>query len=206
MFLKLGPVSAVLVILSILLSDFFDTVGTLLGVGEQAGYVNKDGQFHRVDQPLLIDSLAAMVGGAFSSSSATTYIESAAGVSVGGRTGLVSVIVGLLFLLALPFSPIVGIVPKEATAPILIIVGYLMMTTLGDGINFADAEVGLPALLTMASMPLTYSITNGIGAGFVTYSFLRLARGRSVHPLMALMTAAFVLYFLQADLHAQFGI
>ncbi len=205
-FVKLGPISAVLVILSILLSDFFDTVGTLLGVGEKAGYVNKNGEFHRVDQPLLIDSLAAVAGGVFSSSSATTYIESAAGISVGGRTGLVSIVVGLLFLVALPFSPLVGIVPKEATAPALIIVGYLMMTTLGEGIDFTDVEVGLPALLTMAGMPLTYSITNGIGAGFVTYSFLRLARGKSVHPLMAVMTVAFVVYFLQAYLHTQFGI
>jgi AGZA family xanthine/uracil permease-like MFS transporter len=205
-FLKLGPISAVLVILSLLLSDFFDTVGTLLGVGEQAGYVSKDGEFHRVDQPLLIDSLAAAVGGIFSASSATTYIESAAGISVGGRTGLVGVVVGILFLLALPFSPLVGMVPKEATAPALIIVGYLMMTTLGEGIDFSDVEVGLPALLTMAGMPLTYSITNGIGVGFVTYSFLRLARGKSVNWIMGLMTAAFLVYFLQAFLHARFGL
>src|SRR5262249_10803265 len=205
-FAKLGVISAVLIILSIMLSDFFDTVGTLLGVGEQAGYVNKEGGFDRVGQPLLIDSLAAVAGGAFSSSSATTYIESAAGVSVGGRTGLVSVVVGVLFLIALPFSPLVGIVPKEATAPALILVGYLMMTTLGEGINFLDVEVGLPALLTMAAMPLTYSITNGIGAGFLSYTFLRLARGTAVNPLMAVLTVAFLLYFLQAFLHAQFGI
>ena len=199
-------VSAVLVILSIMLSDFFDTVGTLLGVGEQAGYVKREGEFDRVGRPLLIGSLAAVAGGAFSSSSATTYIESAAGVSVGGRTGLVSVVVGLLFLIALPFSPLVGIVPKEATAPALILVGYLMMTTLGEGMNFKDVEVGLPALLTMAAMPLTYSITNGIGVGFLSYTFLRLARGKSVNPLMAVMTVAFLMYFLQAFLHAQFGI
>ncbi len=205
-FAKIGVVSAVLTILSVMLSDFFDTVGTLIGVGEQAGYVDEKGRFERVDQPLLIDSLAAVAGGLFSSSSATTYIESAAGIGVGGRTGLVGVVVGLLFLVALPFSPIVGMVPKEATAPALIIVGYLMMTTLGSGIDFGKVEIGLPALLTMAAMPLTYSITNGIGAGFVTYAFLRLTRGKGLHPLLAVITVAFVIYFLQAFLHRQFGV
>jgi AGZA family xanthine/uracil permease-like MFS transporter len=206
LFVKLGVISAVLIILSIMLSDFFDTVGTLLGVGEQASYVDDRGKFDKVDQPLLVDSLAAVAGGLASSSSATTYIESAAGVGAGGRTGLVSVVVGVLFLVALPFSPIIGMVPKEATAPALILVGYLMMSTLGKGIDFSDVEVGLPAVLTMAAMPLTYSITNGIGVGFITYVFLRLARGRSVNPLMAVVTAAFVIYFLEAYLHAQFGI
>lgn len=205
-FVKLGLVSGILIVLSIMLSDFFDTVGTLLGVGEQAGYVNEKGEFHKVGQPLLIDSLAAAVGGAFSSSSATTYIESASGVGVGGRTGLVSVVTGLLFLLALPFSPLVGIVPAQATAPVMIIVGYLMMSAIGEGINFGEVEVGLPALLTMAMMPLTYSITNGIGAGFITYTFLRLTKGKSVHPLMLVMTALFVIYFLEAFLQVQFGI
>jgi AGZA family xanthine/uracil permease-like MFS transporter len=205
-FLKLGVLSAVLVILSIMLTDFFDAVGTLLGVGEQAGYVNEKGEFDRVDRPLLIDALSAVVGGAFSSSSATVYVESAAGVGVGGRTGLVGVVVGILFLLALPFSPLVGVVPAQATAPVLIVVGYLMMSAVGQGIDFGDVEVGLPALLTMALMPLSYSITNGIGAGFVTYTFLRLARGKSVNPLMLVMTLLFVIYFLQAFLHARFGI
>lgn len=205
-FTKIGVVSAVLVILSIMLTDFFDAVGTLLGVGEQAGYVSDTGEFHRVDQPLLVDALSAVVGGTFSASSATVYIESAAGVGVGGRTGLVGVVVGVLFLLALPFSPLVGVVPPQATAPVLIVVGYLMMSAIGQGIDFGDIEVGLPALLTMALMPLSYSITNGIGVGFVTYAFLRLARGKTVNPLMLVMTALFVIYFLQAFLHAQFGV
>src|SRR5262249_17443962 len=165
-----------------------------------------EGEFDRVGQPLLIDSLAAVAGGAFSSSSATTYIESAAGVSVGGRAGLVSAVVGGLFLIAPPFTPLLGVLPSAPAAPRLILVGYLMMTTLGEGINFLDVEVGLPALLTMAAMPLTYSITNGIGAGFLSYTFLRLARGKAVNPLMAVLTVAFLLYFLQAFLHAPFGI
>ncbi len=204
-FRKLAPVTAILVIVSLMLSDFFDTVGTLIAVGQEAGYIDAQGRFERVDRPLLADSLAAVIGGAFSASSVTTYIESAAGVGVGGRTGLVSVVVGLLFLLALPFSPIVGMVPKEATAPALIIVGYLMMQVMGEGIDWADVEVGLPALLTMAVMPLTYSITNGIGAGFIFYVFLRLVRGRPVHPLMAVFAAVFVIYFLDPVIRTHLG-
>ncbi len=203
---RLGLISAVLLIFSIMLSDFFDTMGTLIGVGERAGYVDERGNFDRVEQPLLIDSLGAVAGGVASCSSATTYIESAAGVSVGGRTGLTSLVTGLLFFVALPFSPIVGMVPKEATAPALIIVGYLMMTVLGQGIDFEKAETGLPALLTMAVMPLTYSITNGIGAGFILYTFIRLVKRQSVHPLMLGAALAFVVYFGETFLRAQFGL
>ncbi len=203
---RLGLISAVLLIFSIMLSDFFDTMGTLIGVGERAGYVDERGNFDRVEQPLLIDSLGAVAGGVASCSSATTYIESAAGISVGGRTGLTSLVTGLLFFVALPFSPIVGMVPKEATAPALIIVGYLMMTVLGQGIDFEKAETGLPALLTMAVMPLTYSITNGIGAGFILYTFIRLVKRQSVHPLMLGAALAFVVYFGETFLRAQFGL
>jgi adenine/guanine/hypoxanthine permease len=205
-FVKLGVLSAILVVFSLMLSDFFDTMGTLVGVGERAGYIDEKGTFDKVERPLLVDSLAAVAGGAASSSSATTYIESAAGIGVGGRTGLTAVVVGLLFLVALPFTPIIGMVPKEATAPALIIVGYLMMTTLGKGIDFTDVEIGLPALVTMAVMPLTYSITNGIGAGFLLYTFLRHSRGKKVHPLMDVVTIAFLIHFLEPFLKATFGI
>src|SRR5262249_23016245 len=156
---------AVLVIFSLMLSDFFDTMGTIIGVGEQAGFVNQRGELPGADRVLLVDSLAAAVGGAFSSSSVTTYIESAAGVSDGGRTGLVSVVVGVLFLVSILLAPFAGIVPAEATAPALIIVGYLMCQIIRD-IDFGNFEEGLPALLTMTLMPFTYSITNGIGFGF----------------------------------------
>src|SRR5665647_1118458 len=165
-FAKLGVTAAILWIFSLMLSDFFDTMGTLVGVGGQAGYLDDKGDLAQVNRPRLVDSLAAAAGGAVSASSATTYIESGAGVAQGGRTGWVAVIVGVLFLLAMFFSPIAAVVPASATAPALIIVGYLMMATLTKGeseaehdtsecqasINFANVAFGLPAILIMTIM------------------------------------------------------
>jgi len=149
-----------------------------------------------MNRVLLIDSLAAAAGGAASASSATTYIESAAGVAAGGRTGLTSVVVAVCFALALFVAPLAGVVPPEATAPALIVVGYLMCAIVRE-IPFANLEEGFPALLTMTLMPFSYSITNGIGAGFVSYVVIKLVRGRAgdVHPMLYLAAAAFVLYF-----------
>jgi AGZA family xanthine/uracil permease-like MFS transporter len=145
---------------------------------------------------LLVDSLAAAAGGAASASSNTTFIESAAGVSEGGRTGLTSVVVGVLFLLSLFISPLAGIIPQEATAPILVIVGYFMMTLVKD-IDWQDASIGIPALLTIGLMPFTFSITNGVGAGFLAYTAIAVLRGRArdVHWLMYLVCAVFAWYF-----------
>ncbi len=210
---KIGALAALLAVFSLMLSDFFDTMGTLIGVGTEAGYLNERGELPGVQRPLLIDSLAAVAGGVVSASSATTYIESAAGVSVGGRTGLVSVVTGLLFLLALPFVALVNAVPGAATAPALIVVGFLMVGVLSEretrtatgetvrrgGIDFGSLEEGLPVVLTMLLMPLTFSITNGIGAGFVSYVLIKLARGKGgeVHPVLYAVAAAFLLYFLR---------
>ena len=145
---------------------------------------------------LFVDSLAAAAGGAAGASSATTYIESAAGVSAGARTGLASLVTGAGFLLALFFAPLAGVVPAQATAPALIVVGYLMSRVVRD-IPFADFEEGFPALLTLTMMAFTYSITNGIGAGFVSYCFVKLVRGRGdeVAPMMYVAALAFVVYF-----------
>lgn len=175
--------------------------------GSEAGWLNKDGKLPRLNRVLLVDSLAAVFGGAASTSSATTYIESAAGVGEGGRTGLVSVVVGVLFLLAMFFSPIAGVVPAHATAPALIIVGFLMAAVARE-IPFNDFEEGLPALLTIAIMPFTYSITNGIGAGFIAYTFIKLVRGKGgqVHWMMHAASLAFVLYFALPWLQATFRI
>ena len=151
-----------------MLSDFFDTMGTVIGIGGEARWLDQEGRLPRMNRVLLVDSLAAALGGAASASSATTYIESAAGVAAGGRTGLTSVVVALCFALALFFAPLAGVVPPEATAPALIVVGYLMCALVRE-IPFADLEEGFPALLTMTLMPFSYSITNGIGAGFVSY-------------------------------------
>jgi AGZA family xanthine/uracil permease-like MFS transporter len=213
-FSKLGVISALVWVFALFLSDFFDTMGTLVGVGKQAGYLDKDGNLPEMKKPLLVDSLAAMAGGASSTSSATTYIESGAGVGAGGRTGWVAVIAGALFLPFIFIAPIIGMVPAQATAAALIIVGYLMISSLTEaeedaepgtkaggirlaGIDFHDLAIGLPAALVIIIMPLTYSITNGIGFGFIAYTLIRAARGewRKIHPLMWAVSAAFTLYF-----------
>jgi len=216
---KLGLLSAVLIVFAIMLADFFDTLGTLIGVGGQAGYLRANGELPDAQKPLLVDSLAAVAGGLSGTSSATTYIESAAGVGVGGRTGLTSVVTGVLFLLAMPFWPIVGAVPTQATAPALILVGFLMTGVLAQretiaadgsrtktgGIDFTNLAIGLPALATIVLMPLTYNITNGIGAGFLLYTLIRVVKGeaRAIHPALYVVSAAFLIYFLRLPL---FGI
>ncbi len=207
---ELGALTALLVVLSLMLADFFDTMGTLVGVGSQASYLDERGNLPDAKKPLLVDSLAAVAGGAASASSATTYIESAAGVSVGGRTGLVAVVTGALFLLSLPFVGLVTAIPGVATAPALIVVGFLMVGVLSEGsgtraessmhgVNFADIEEGFPVVLTMLLMPLTFNITNGIGAGFVSYVVIKLARGKAadVPAAMYIVAGAFLLYFLR---------
>ncbi|HVM69628.1 MAG TPA: NCS2 family permease [Gaiellaceae bacterium] len=220
-FTELAIISAIVWTFSLFLADFFDTMGTLVGVGKQAGYLNAEGELPEIRKPLLIDSLAAVAGGAASTSSATTYIESASGVSVGGRTGWVAVVAGLLFLPFMFFAPIIGMVPPEATAPALIIVGFLMIAALTEleetaeghtgrrlsGIDFSDLAIGLPAALTIMVMPFSFSITNGIGFGFVAYVLIRLAQGqaRRVHPFMWISAAAFLLYFLVPLLQDNFG-
>jgi AGZA family xanthine/uracil permease-like MFS transporter len=180
-----------------MLSDFFDTMGTVIGIAGEAKLLDKDGKLPGINRVLLVDSLGAAAGGAASASSNTTFIESAAGVSEGGRTGLTSVVVGLLFLLCLFISPIAGMIPPEATAPVLVIIGYFMMTIVKD-INWSDPGVGIPALLTMVMMPFTFSITNGVGAGFLSYTVIAVLRGRfrDVHWLMYVISIVFAWYFI----------
>ncbi|MGH7364002.1 MAG: NCS2 family permease [Candidatus Methylomirabilales bacterium] len=204
-FAKVGFLSAVMTIFAIMLADFFDTMGTVIGIGGEAGWLDARGKLPRLNRVLFIDSLGAVLGGAAASSSATTYIESAAGVSEGGKTGLTSVVTGLCFLLALFFTPVAGIVPTQATSAALIVVGFLMCAIVKD-IPFHDFEEGFPALMTIVFMPFTYSITNGIGAGFITYAFLKVARGKApeVHWMLFLAAAAFLLYFLLPLLKAGF--
>jgi adenine/guanine/hypoxanthine permease len=215
-FATLGVVSAAVWVFALFLSDFFDTMGTLVGVGKQAGYLTKEGELPGVKKPLLVDSLAAVAGGSASASSATTYIESGAGVAAGGRTGWTSVVTGALFFPFLFLAPLIGMVPPQATAPALIIVGWLLVSSLTEaegeadpnaddpktrklaGIDFTDLAIGLSAALVIMIMPFTWSITNGIGFGFITYTVVRVAqgRGRQVHPFMYVAAGAFTLYFL----------
>jgi AGZA family xanthine/uracil permease-like MFS transporter len=195
-FARVGALAALVMVFSIMLADFFDTMGTVIGIGGEAGWLTRDGKLPRLNRVLLVDSLAAAAGGAAGASSATTYIESAAGVAAGARTGLASVVTGACFLLALFFSPVAAVVPAQATAAALVVVGYLM-TRIVREIPFGDLEEGLPALLTIALMPLSYSITTGIGAGFLSYAFIKAVRGKAaqVRPMMWVATAAFALHF-----------
>ena len=196
-FSVLGTATAIAVVLSVMLSDFFDTMGTAIGLGGEMKMLDANGRLPGIKRVLLIDSLAAAAGGAASASSNTTYIESASGISEGGRTGLVAVVVGVLFLLAMFFSPIAGVIPPQATAPALVLVGYFMMMLVKD-ISWSDPGIGIPALLTIVLMPFTYSITNGVGAGFLSYVVIAVLRGRwrDVHPLLYVVAAIFAWYFV----------
>lgn len=191
--LSLGLITT---IFSIMIVDFFDTMGTVVAVGEEAGYITKDGKVPRLKNVLLVDSLAAVTGGLFGCSSVTTYIESASGVGEGGRTGLTSVITGLLFIFAIFFTPVIGIVPAYATAPALILVGFLMLTVV-KGINWDDISIAIPAFLTIAMIPFTYSISKGIGYGFISYVLIKVFTGKfkDVHPLMYFVAVAFIFDF-----------
>ena len=196
-FSMMGILGACLTIFSVMLSDFFDTMGTVVGIGAQAGFMDEKGHIPKLRSVLFIDSLGPIVGGATGASSVTSYIESAAGVSTGGRTGLTTIIVGILFLLFIFLNPLAAVIPSHATAPALIIVGFLMVGLIRN-IPFDDLEIALPAFITILLMPLTYSITNGIGAGFITFTLIKIFRGKfsEVHPLMYVVTVGFIIYFL----------
>jgi AGZA family xanthine/uracil permease-like MFS transporter len=193
----LGAGAAALTVFSLMLSDFFDTVGTVVAVGQEARYVDAEGNYPRPGTVLMIDSLAAVAGGAAGASSATTYVESAAGAAAGGRTGLSSVVTALLFGACLFISPLAGVVPPQATGAVLVLVGFFMMREVGS-LPWDDATEAIPAFLVLTVMPFTYSITNGIGAGFFSYVLLKAfaGRAREVQPLMWGAAVAFLLYFV----------
>jgi len=195
-FAEVGVVTALLIVFTLMLADFFDTMGTVVGVGGEAGLLDENRNLPGIDRVLLVDSVAAVAGGAASTSSNTTYIESAAGVGEGARTGLASVVTGALFLLAMLFTPLVTIIPFEAATPALVVVGFLMFAQIRT-IDLSDYAIAIPTFLTVVIMPFTYSITNGIGAGFVSYAIIRLAQGRirEVHPLLWIVAALFIVYF-----------
>ena len=197
-FTTLGVLAAVLTVFGFMLTDFFDTMGTATGIVEQAGLTDERGRVPGIGRLLLVDSIGAAAGGAAGVSSNTSYIESAAGVAEGGRTGLTAVVVGVLFLLAILVTPLAPLIPFAATGPVLVVVGYLMATLIKD-IDFGNVEEGLPALLTLIMMPLTFNITIGIGAGFVAWVLIKIAVGKltEIHPLMWIVAVAFVLYFAQ---------
>jgi AGZA family xanthine/uracil permease-like MFS transporter len=188
-----------------MIADFFDTVGTITAVGAEGDLLDENRNLPGSQPVLLVDSLAAAAGGAASVSSNTTYIESASGVADGARTGLASVVTGALFLVAMFFTPLVQVVPSEAAAPALVIVGALMISQIRT-LEWDDMSLVIPAFLTIALMPFTYSITNGIGAGVVSYVLLRAAvgRAREVHPLMWVISVMFLVYFALEPLQQLF--
>ncbi len=194
-FAQVGAITACLLVFSLMLADFFDTMGTMTAIGAEAGLNDAHGTPPGAQRILIVDSIAAAAGGAASVSSNTSYIESAAGVGEGARTGLASVVTGVCFLAATVLSPLVGVIPYEAATPALVLV-VLMMTQVRT-IDWDDVGVAIPAFLTIAVMPFTYSITAGIGAGFVSYVALAVVSGRvaRVHPLMWLVAGLFVVWF-----------
>ncbi len=196
MFARLGALSGLLVVFSLLLTDFFDTMGSIIGVSSQLGDVDAEGRVEGLRPMLLVDSVAAIAGGAVGASSVTTYVESAAGVAAGGRTGLTSVVTAALFALAMFFAPAASVIPPQATAPALLLVGFLMAGGL-RAIHWDRFGEGFPALATILVMPLTYSITNGIGCGFISYVGIQVCegRGRQIHPLLWCTALAFLLHF-----------
>ncbi|MER8223414.1 NCS2 family permease [Streptomyces sp. NPDC094143] len=191
-----GVVTVVLLVFTLILSDFFDTMGTVVGISAEAGLLDEEGKVPNLGRVLLIDGAAAVAGGAASASSATSYIESAAGVGEGARTGFSNLVTGGLFALALFLTPLLTIVPLQAAAPALVAVGFLMMTQVKH-IDWDRYDIAVPAFLTIAVMPFTYSITNGIGAGFLAYVVIKtvLGKAREVHWLLWATSALFLVYF-----------
>lgn len=206
-FERAGIVVAVLFVFTLMLADFFDTMGTMTAVATEGGLLQEDGTPPRTQRILLVDAIATMGGGAAAVSTNTSYIESAAGVGEGARTGLASVVTGACFLLATVFAPVVEIIPYEAATPALIVVGFLMMTQV-VGIPWQRYDIAIPAFLTITLMPFTYSISVGIGAGFVSYVLLQVVSGkaRSVHPLLWVVGALFVVYFMMEPIQQLAGI
>ncbi|MEV7793110.1 NCS2 family permease [Streptomyces sp. NPDC087512] len=204
---EIGVLTIVLLIFTLILSDFFDTMGTVVGVTAEAGLLDERGKVPGLGRVLFIDSAAAVAGGAASSSSATTYIESAAGVGEGARTGFANLVTGGLFAAALFFTPVLTIVPMQAASPALIAVGFLMMTQVRH-IDWDRYELAVPAFLTIVVMPFTYSISNGIGAGFISYVVIKacLGKGREVHWLLWGTAGLFLVYFAIDPLKQLLGI
>lgn len=195
--LSFGILPLVTTILSFTLVDMFDTIGTLVGTASNTGMLDEEGNLPGGDKAIIADAMATVVGAALGTSTVTTYVESATGIEQGGRTGLTSVVIGLLFLLAIILAPIAGIVPAAATAPALIVVGVLMMASVVN-IDWKNLEIAIPAFLTIALMPFAYSISDGIGFGFISYVLIKLVlrKWREVPLLMWILSGLFILKYI----------
>ncbi|MFD6095243.1 NCS2 family permease [Nocardiopsis flavescens] len=201
-----GLATVVMLLFTLMLADFFDTMGTMVGVAHQAGLTDENGNLPKTREVLAIDSFGTIFGGLTSSSIATVYAESAAGVAEGARTGIAPIVTGLMMVVATFFAPLVTIVPFEAATPVLIIVGFMMMVPVGK-IDFADPAVGLASFFAIVIMPFTYSIANGIGMAFIVFTFVRLVegKGRQVHPLMWVISLVFLVHFAEHPIYMLIG-
>ena len=206
-FSRIGVLAATVLVFTLVFTNFFDALGTLTGLSREAGLADSAGTFPRLPAALVVEGAGAVVGGATSASSNTVFIESGAGIGEGARTGLANLVTGALFLAAMFVAPLASIVPTEVAAAALVIVGAMMFSHLRH-IDISEFSVALPVVLTVAIMPLSYSIANGIGVGFVTWVVLRSAAGRAreVSPLLWVVAAGFLLYFAREGIQALAGV
>jgi AGZA family xanthine/uracil permease-like MFS transporter len=205
-FARIGGLAATMLVFTLVFTNFFDAMGTMTGLAKSAGLAHKDGTFPRLKSAFIVEGIGAVAGGATSGSSNTVYVDSAAGIGEGARTGLASVVTGVLFLGAMFLTPLTSVVPIEVAASALVVVGTLMSAQIRE-INFKKFSVGMPAFLTMITMPLTYSIANGIGVGFIVWVLVNSASGRAkkIHPLMWLVAAGFLVYFARGPISELLG-
>ncbi|MGP3535612.1 NCS2 family permease [Microbacterium sp. RD1] len=203
---KVGFIALVMIVFTLVFSNFFDAMGTMTGLAKEADLANAKGDFPRIKSALIVEGLGAVVGGATSSSSSTVFVESGSGIGEGARTGLANVVTGVMFLLAMFFTPLTSIVPGEVAAAALVLVGAMMLAQIKN-IDLTDFRVLLPVFLTATVMPLTYSIANGIGAGFISWVVVSALSGRAkqVHPLLWVVAAGFVIFFARGPIQALFG-
>lgn len=197
-----APIASLLAtMLTLVMVDMFDTIGTLIGAADKAGYLDENGDLPKIEKAMLADAIATSTGAVVGTSTVTTYVESASGISAGGRTGLTSMVTGLCFALSLFLSPIIGLVPSAATAPILIVVGVMMCGSLMD-IDWRDLETAIPCFLTIVCMPFFYSITDGLAFGFIAYFAVKLAvrKTKDIHTLMYVIVALFFIKYLLSAL------
>ncbi|MEU2853612.1 NCS2 family permease [Streptomyces syringium] len=207
-FHEVGLLTGCLFVFTVLLSGFFDAMGTIIGVGEEAGLTDDKGQLPNMGRILMVDGVAVAAGGVGSASANTCFVESTAGVGEGARTGLANLMTGGLFLLALVFTPLAKIVPSQAATPALLVVGFLIMAANVKEIDWSDFTIAIPAFLTIISMPFTYSITNGIGIGVLAFILLRVAdkRGREIPWLLNVVGLCFLVYFLLDPIEQALGV
>ncbi|MFN8071287.1 MAG: NCS2 family permease [Mycobacterium sp.] len=206
-FSRIGALAATVLVFTLVFANFFDALGTMTGLSRAAGVADANGTFPRLGPALIVEGAGAVVGGATSSSSNTVFIESSAGIEDGARTGLANLVTGALFLVAMFVAPLASIVPSEVAAAALVIVGSMMVSHLRH-IDISDFSIALPVVLTIAVMPLSYSIANGIGVGFITWVVVRSAvgKGREISPLLWVVAAGFLLYFARDGIQSLVGV